>query len=511
MASRFYPFKDPVVLWKRGWPMINFQAELSEKGRHMAEALHGWHRRVPRQIVEELMRVCHAAGYVGGDVYQIPYDGSTITQVCTPNAAGKICLCDLEALRAKPHHREDVSTFLETMSIFLGGAADLFGEFNEDLLTECKYGILRVESLYSLPHLGNMNLDQFLALIHANMKEKKLLFGDDFSLVHQSGGIPVDDDPERCIYQPAGFHRKIGTVRLGDDAKDVYLAIRPGIGGACMGIKTVITVDDPRTNLFMVGWQMQLGGDGNYHPAVSEIQVMPLQLDRDLVYQEHFLGYEEIPQRNKLSLIQQEISQQLLGGGDVFNTMVSAITTLYQSRGTPKVLGAKGKMIKWLCFHAQEVLDNGGTVKDVVSRANRMYDHRFNSLGWSENGSFWEHHLDLDGHRNMLYRALSYRKVDQGQIEPVRIVDSQGEMRDTKVTLQRFTPLVAADGLARLVELMRDMLPAEVIPEAGEKDLQLLPIYQHVRRQEHLIANERYETIKNHTKKFTTRQQRRKK
>ena len=508
-AERFYPFKDPVVLWKRGWPMINFSAELSEKGRYMARALHSWHRRVPMQVIEELMRICHAAGYMGSDVYEIPYDGSTITQVCTPNAAGKICLCDLEALRTKPCNRQEVSMFLETMSVFFGGACDLFCKFDEKILEECKYGILRVESLYSLPHLENMNLDQFLALIYANMKEKRLLFGDDFSLVHQCGGIPVDDDPERCIYQPAGFHRKLGMIRIGEDVKDVYLAIRPGIGGACLGIKAVITVDDPRTNLFMVGWQMQLGGDGNYHPAVSEIQVMPLQLDRDLVFREHFLSYDEIPQRNKLSLIQQEISQQLLGGGDVFNTMVSAITTLYQSRGIAKMLGAKGKMIKWLCFHAQEVLDNGGTVNDVVSSARRMYDQRFKSLGWSENGSFWEHHLN--DHQHMLYRALSYRKVDQGQIEPVRVIDSQGEMRDTKVTLQRFMPLVSVDGLARVVELMRDMLPSAVIPEAGEADLQLLPVYRHVRRQEHLIASERYEAIKAHTKKFTTKQQRRKK
>ena len=274
-----------------------------------------------------------------------------------------------------------------------------------------------------------------------------------------------------------------------------------------MGIKMVITVDDPQTNLFMVGWQMQASGDG-FYPAVSEIQVMPLQLDANLTFRERFLKYDETPGRNQLSQLQQEISQQLLGGGDIFNTLVAAISTLYQTRNISKILGSKGKTVKWLCYHAQEVLDSGETASDVICRAQRMYDTRFGNLGWSENGSFWEHHFDC--HDDMLYRALSYRKVDQGRVQPLSIIDLHGESRETKVTLQRYAPLVSEDGLTTVVELLRDMCP-QAIPEASACDLSQLRIFQHVRRQENLIAAEHYEAIKAQTAKYQKPQRRRKK
>lgn len=426
MATPFYPFEVrppavPPIAWKREWPIINFNPVLSKNGQAVVETLNRWNPKVSPIIITELLRLAHLAGYVGDDEYYIPSDGSPVGHVCKVADPKLVRLVDLLNLRTSPRHRLEPSHWMTVTNFFLGSITDILSEFTADDLAECKYGVFRIESLYSLPDLQQVNYEEFLKLLAINLRERKQVFGPNFKFVSKSGGIPIDDDLERQIYEPYGPHRKLGDVTFRNREHHVFLRLSPGIGGSCLGTKAVLTVNDPYSNFFMVGVQMVRGSDGEIHPAVTEIQMMPLQLDKTFQYQDRFLEEHEQPEREMRLKLQQVISNDLLHG-DIAYTLVTAFAVVFEGRGASKLLGIKGEQSRWLVYH-----DHAGGKQ----RCKKAYDEKFRDLGWKENGRYWE--FELSNIPEAIQRALKFR-------------------------------LISHDGLCMVVEAIRDMFP-HLVPE----------------------------------------------
>jgi hypothetical protein len=456
-------FNAPVVNWVRGWPAISFEPEFSKEGNQIADIIHAgcYAKRVPVEVVKELVKIAYATGLVAGsDGHRIGYDGSCIAQIA-PECAGRngdgIFLADLDRLRSqKPASVPE----LVTQSVkFFQRNGDLFSGFsgcNGDFSKKFKYGVFRMESLYSIPPgFREMGLEDFFRFVAINLWERKELFGENFVEVHRSSTIPKDDDPERCLFETFGHWEQLeGVLDTQQWGKvPLFCRIAPSYGECCLGWELAITVTDPRSNLFTVGVNMVWDSVRHqFVPIINKIQTMVLHLDKCLRYWgQEMLSDDELLSRKLFLELQGEINKFL--GGDLFYTMIAAIVSFYRLREYPAIKGICGRDNLWLKYHAKEVLAKKGVAaaEQVRKRSEEIYDKKFAHLGFARTHGCWE--LPQESYAKFLRRALVPYQLAQNEIIRVE-VERGGRIQPKNISLPTYAEKTTPNGLGAVLKVM---------------------------------------------------------
>ncbi|MFW5888210.1 MAG: hypothetical protein ACOCVY_00645 [Patescibacteria group bacterium] len=468
MSTAINLFNGPIGSWQRGWFSFYFdQVELSEVGERYLKGVLNKHSDIEPAIIIDLVKYLTVAGFMeGAEDVPVPYDGSRIDQASinayrvTREKKRGLVVRDLTELRSK--NRLTVAEGLALIDEFLKDNKAIFSGFphGKSFWQDYPFGIIRAEGLFSMFDIEEMDMEGYLDFLSLNFKEKYGIFGGYFWDAHKTTGFPIDHDRKRNVFKAKGPAKFIGKVNVDGEEKNIYLRVNPGNGEGYAGIAFNIVADTPTTNLFDVAFYL-VKEKGVVHPRIVKIQRMPLQLNKNLEYQDGFVPHEMFPTRKKLAKLQNAVADLL--EGDVFGNLLMAVIGYYQARNFSLISGITGAKNKWLLYHADEVVncEKEGEEK-ALQRALNMYDQRFAKLGLEQNGRIWHSSLMNGDYCRLLNNALNSEKIDQGEI--IKIKCPNGRIK--KVTLPKFRSLVSERGLARLVEHLRDLID---FPEVDDK------------------------------------------
>ncbi len=93
-----------------------------------------------------------------------------------------------------------------------------------------------------------------------------------------------------------------------------------------------IAIENPNAAFFEVAYQMIIDKGGLVIPQFITAQVSPMQIDNKLKFVPGFLPHEDFPSKDSLFEIQAVITK-LLGGGNIFDTMIIALINYYRAGG----------------------------------------------------------------------------------------------------------------------------------------------------------------------------------
>lgn len=429
-----------LVSWRRGFPVIMY--DWSALPEWATGFIHGisFMTGACSETVFELLAICLATGLIEWDG-MADYDGSSISGVAghlegIEGEASVVRLSDLDSVRAA--RKTGVQEAFWRIRLFFSRNPDLFPSGSGGL----PYGIFRMDSLFSLVGLGDMDLDGYLSYLENNLRMKRYVMGRSFLSSHRSSPVPVDDIRVRDTFVYEGPYRKLGDarIRIRQTAADipVYLCFGSGTGEAHMGLGLRIAVGHPMASAFNVGVDFIPGPYGGLCPRIVQIQRSVMNLGASLEYRPGPLSHSELPSSNAMTAVQREISRQLLGGGDVFFSLIMALAAFFRDRGCSHIMGISGSDSRWLTCHdcrSEALWDN--------------YGKRFRILGMKAVGGLSRASLN-GGYFPMLRRAMSHDGIGPDNRPCARVTDV---------------------GLARMVEAMYEMTPHFSAESGSGKDL----------------------------------------
>ncbi len=459
MKQEISLFNGSIGAYHRGWFGFLFEVSLSDAGEKACSFLFDQFPKIDPEIIIDLLKYLCGAGFLAGaDESSVTYDGSRIDHVVSRIICSKderVFLSDFALLRTSNQvSLEDgliaVQNFLKINQQLLEEISDFGGLFWEVY----PFGIFRCESLLSMIGVKKLTIETYLDQISINLQERKRIFGSSFAFVHRSTGIPIDHDKKRNVFIPKGFYRRIGKILIQDESKDVFLRFSLGDGEGHMGMSLSICLEDPQVGFFKLSYQMIRDGAGNIIPQIVTVQVSPMQIDRQLNFVEGFLPHSKFPNKKVIFQVQEAVSQ-LLGGGNIFDTMIVALMDYYNSEGFVGFCGIKGSDNLWLRYHADEIIGTEDRAEEIVTdRAEKIYCERFKRLGFLRNNGWW---ISSDFYRS-LSEALSFREIGVKKIKVACRCKGGGEMVKV-ISLPRWEFCVHEAGMFAVCENLFSDLP----------------------------------------------------